>query len=228
MQELREARMSKAVSLHDFVVSKIRDMIVDGDLKPGTCIDEMRLAAELDVSRSPVREALKVLRSEGIVEFRARQGARVIQQTPKSIRDLYEVLANLEAAAIQYVCARAPDHEINELVDMNAAMRSHYERRNLRLYTALNQEIHERIVIFSANKVLEEIYSGVTSRARMARFGVEMTEARWTQAMDEHDMITQALRERDGTTAARMIHDHALVVSDLFCRQMTALEIALN
>jgi DNA-binding GntR family transcriptional regulator len=212
--------MSEPDSLHDFVVQKLRGMIIDGKLKPGALIDEMAFGAKLGVSRSPVREALKVLRAERIVEFRPRQGARVIQLTPRAVRDLYEVLANLEATAVRLVCDRASDTAIREMIDLNEAMRMHFERRNLRLYMAANQEIHERLVAASANLVLEEVYSRVTTRARMARFGVEMTAERWAQAMQEHDKLAEALTRRAGAEAAKIVHDHAVAVSEVLCRQL--------
>jgi DNA-binding GntR family transcriptional regulator len=214
--------MRQPDSLHDYVVDRIREMIVDGELAPGSSIDEMAVAAALGVSRGPVREALKVLRAEGIVEIRPRRGAQVVELTPKRVRDLYEVLANLESMAVCHVCERASDAEIAEISDLNEAMRSHFERRNLRLYSALNQEIHERIVTCSANLVLVEIYGRVATRARMARFGVEMTDARWKEAMAEHDAITQALRRRDRERAAALLREHAFAVADILCQQLQA------
>lgn len=204
--------MPKSDSLHDFVVDRIREMIVDGVLAPGASIDEMAVAASLGVSRGPVREALKVLRVEGIVVIRPRRGAQVIELTPALITDLYEVLGNLEALAIRHVCNRASDSEIAEIGDLNEAMRSHFNRRNLRLYSDLNQQIHERIISLSTNIVLVEIYGRIATRARLARFGIEMSASRWEEAMSEHDAIVEALIQRDGDKAANLIHAHALGV----------------
>lgn len=213
--------MPQPDSLHDFVVDGIREMVVDGILVPGTSIDEMAVATSLGVSRGPIREALKVLRAEGIVEIRPRRGAQVVQLTPARVSDLYEVIGNLEALAIRHVCERASDSELSEIDGLNEAMRSHFKRRNLRLYSDLNQQIHERIVEVSANVMLVEIYGRIATRARMARFGVEMSNSRWEEAMSEHDAIVEALRQRDGDRAANLIHAHALAVSGVLCRQLS-------
>lgn len=197
-------------------------MIINGELAPGEGIDELAVAAHLGVSRGPVREALKVLRAEGIVEIWPRRGAQVIQLTAKRVRDLYEVLANLEALAVRNVCETASEEEIAEIFDLNEAMRSHFKRQNLQLYWALNQQIHERIITYSRNLVLVEVYARVATRARMARFGIDMPLSRWEEAMDEHDAITSALQQRDGDRAARLVHAHALAVSDVLCKQLEA------
>lgn len=209
-------------SLHDYVVERMRDMIVQGSLEHGAPIDEMAVATQLGVSRGPVREALKVLRAEGLVEIWPRRGATVVRLTPKRVKDLYEVLISVEMLAIRSACANASDAEIVELADLNEAMRSQFDRRNLRLYSALNQQIHERIVAISDNSVLAEVYAGVAARARMARFGIAMTEERWKQAMAEHEEITNALRQRDADRAAALMQAHLQAVADLLCRQLEA------
>lgn len=207
-------------SLHDYVVERMRGMIVGGALEHGSPIDEMAVASELGVSRGPVREALKVLRAEGLVEIRPRRGASVVQLTPKRVRELYEVLINLEVLAIRLACTNASDIDIAELSDLHEAMRSHFERRNLRLYSLLNQQIHEQIVTISDNSVLSEIYARVAGRARMARFGITMTDERWKQAMLEHQEIIEALQERDAERAGALIRAHLQAVADILCRQL--------
>ena len=152
-------------SLHEEVTGRLRDMIVEGRLKPSERIAELEVAKALGVSRTPVREALKVLASEGLVELLPLRGAVVKAFTPKDAQDMLEMIALLEEHAGRAACA-APDDEIAAIVAMHERMRVHFERRERPEYFALNQQIWG-----AAMTEPEEMIAALTARDgdRLAR-----------------------------------------------------------
>ena len=198
-------------SLHDGVLSQLRDIIVEGRLPPGARIPERELCTEIGVSRTPLREALKVLAAEGLVELLPNRGARVRQFTDQDVRDLFEVLAGLEATAGRLACRRITDFEISKLEDMHYEMYGHYIRRELPAYFRLNQAIHASLVEAARNEVLKRTYHSFTARMRQYRYSANtIARDRWGEAMREHEHILDALRHRDGERLAAVLFDHLL------------------
>src|SRR5262245_38940680 len=120
----------RRASLHDEVVGRVRDMIVDGQLTSGTRIHEGRLCEQLGVSRTPLREALKVLAGEGLVDLSPNRGAIVREVTPKDMHDMLRVLGHLEALAGELACINASEADIASIHDMHKRMMEHYTSRN--------------------------------------------------------------------------------------------------
>ena len=198
-------------SLHDGVLSQLRDIIVEGRLPPGARIPERELCVEIGVSRTPLREALKVLAAEGLVELLPNRGARVRRFTDQDVRDLFEVLAGLEAAAGRLACQRITDLEISEIENMHYEMYGHYMRRELPAYFRLNQAIHASLVEAARNDLLKSSYHSLTARVRRFRYSANtIARDRWGEAMREHEHILDALRHRDGERLASILFDHLL------------------
>lgn len=198
-------------SLHDGVLTQLRDLIVEGRLPPGARVPERELCAEIGVSRTPLREALKVLAAEGLVELLPNRGARVRRFTDQDVRDLFEVLAGLEAAAGRLACQRITDLEIGKIENMHYEMYGHYMRRELPAYFRLNQAIHASLVEAARNEVLKSSYLGFTARMRRFRYSANtIARDRWGEAMREHEHILDALRQRDGERLASILFDHLL------------------
>ena len=194
-------------SLHDQVTSRIRDMIVDGRLEAGAPIPELDLARQLGISRTPLREALKVLASEGLVELLPRRGAIVKVFTAKDAQDMLAVMALLEEHAGRDACnATAP--EIAEIVELHERMRGHYERRERPEYFRLNQEIHNAIVRAAGNPTLALLHGIVRSRMRRLRYIGNNSPENWSAAMAEHEAFIAALRARDGRRLGRLMREH--------------------
>ena len=201
----------EADSLHGEVLSRLRDAIVEGRLPPGTRVPEKELCTEFGVSRTPLREALKVLAAEGLVELLPNRGSRVRRFTEEDVRNFFEVLAALESAAGRLACGRITDAEISAIERLHYDMYGHYMRRELPPYFRLNQAIHAAIVQAARNPALSETYESFTARMRQFRYSANtIARDRWGDAMREHELILDALRRRNGNELASILFDHLL------------------
>jgi DNA-binding GntR family transcriptional regulator len=194
--------------LHEDVVSRIRAILLDGDIAPGARIPERDLCDRLQISRTPLREALKVLAAEGLVQLLPNRGARAARLTDKDVRDLFEVCQGLEALAGELACERITDADIAAVAGAHAAMAQHYRDRDLAQYYRCNRAIHEAIVAAAGNPVLAALYTSVTARIRRARYVAPMKPHRWAQALAEHEAILNALQRRDGIGLAHILRTH--------------------
>jgi DNA-binding GntR family transcriptional regulator len=194
-------------SLHDEVTARVRDMIVDGRLTPGAPIPELELAQQLGVSRTPLREALKVLASEGLVELLPRRGAVVKVFTAKDAQDMLSLLALLEEHAGPLACA-ASDSVIAEILVLHERMRGHYARRERPEYFRLNQEIHNAIVRAAGNPTLDLLHGILRTRMRRIRYIGNNAPDNWAAAMAEHESFIAALKARDGARLGRLLREH--------------------
>jgi DNA-binding GntR family transcriptional regulator len=186
----------------------LRTMIVEGELPPGIRVPERDLCERFAVSRTPLREALKILSAEGHVTLLPNRGARVATLTLTDVRELFEVSGALEALAGELACARATDADVGELATMTRQMVALYEARDLPPYYALNRAIHERIVTVAGSATLSALYQQVSARIRRARFVAPMTEPGWALAVAEHEGVANALQRRDGAAAAAILKTH--------------------
>jgi DNA-binding GntR family transcriptional regulator len=194
--------------LHEEVVNRIRAILLDGEITPGARIPERDLCERLQISRTPLREALKVLAAEGLVQLLPNRGARAARFTDKDMRDLFEVCQGLEALAGELACERITDAEIGEIAAAHAAMARHYRDGDLIQYYRCNRAIHEAIVAAARNPALTGLYNSVTARIRRARYVTPMTPDRWALALREHEAILNALERRDGVGLAHILRTH--------------------
>lgn len=202
-------RTRQPASLHAAVLAKVRDMITTGELEPGAHLTERILTTKLHVSRTPLREALKILAHEGLVELLPNCGACVTRLTVENARLLFEVIEALEAQAGRLACIRITDSELVELRRVHQEMHAHFQRRELPEYFKLNQSIHERIVAAARNPILEAAHRLYSSRIRRARYReIQVNEKRWRQAMAEHEQIIEALERRDALGIADLLKFH--------------------
>lgn len=197
-------------SLHDEAVSRIREMIIEGDLVPGTKIPERQLCETFGISRTPLREALKVLASEGLVVLLPNRGAQVARLTRKDIQDMFGVMGALEGLAGELACQKITDAEIAEVRALHYEMLAHYARRELQPYFTMNQAIHEAIIRAADNPILSTMYSSLAGRIRRARYMANMSDERWAAAVAEHEEILDAVVRRDGAALGRILRDHLL------------------
>lgn len=194
-------------SLHGEVTARLRDMIVEAHLKPGERIAELDVAKTLGVSRTPVREALKVLASEGLVELLPLRGAVVKAFTPKDAQDMLAMIGLLEEHAGRAACS-ASDAEIEVIVALHQRMRAHFERRERPEYFALNQQIHNAIIEAAHNATLSMLHASVRTRMRRIRYIGNQAPDNWQAAMGEHEEMIAALGARDGDRLARALAMH--------------------
>jgi DNA-binding GntR family transcriptional regulator len=194
--------------LHEAVVDRLRDMIVHGVLEPGTKLNERVLSAQLGASRTPLREALKYLASEGLVELLPNRGAIVAPLDRGRVKQIFAVMGALEALAGELACRNASDDAINEIRALHYQMLSHHARGDLAEYFRFNQEIHLKLVELSGNEVLASMYRGLNANVRRARYIANLSQERWNNAIKEHQQMLDALVARDGARLQKLLSDH--------------------
>ena len=194
--------------LHEEVVARLRGILLDGQIPPGARIQERDLCAQMQISRTPLREALKVLAAEGLVVLLPNRGARAAKLTGKDVQDLFDVCQGLEALAGELACERIADDRLAAIAAMHAAMARHFQAGELLQYYQYNRQIHEAIVAAASNPVLSGLYESVTARIRRARYVTPMMPERWARALQEHEAILNALLRRDGLGLAHILRAH--------------------
>jgi DNA-binding GntR family transcriptional regulator len=195
-------------ALQEEVVARVRQMIEDGALLPGNRIPERQLCSQLGVSRTPLREAFRILAHEGLIELTPRRGATVKRLQPGEIDQMFEVIEVLEALAGELACANLADADLRAIEALHERMMAAYKRRDRRRFFLLNQEIHERIVAGCGNPILERVYEGLSGQMRRIRYMPQITDAQWRVAAEEHATIIKALKARDRRGLARILREH--------------------
>jgi DNA-binding GntR family transcriptional regulator len=195
-------------SLHDAIVSRVRDMIIEGTLESGSRIHEGNLGRELGVSRTPLREALKFLASEGLIELSHGRGAVVREFSPHEIHDSLIVLGHLEALGARLACAKAADAQIREVCDLHERMMEMYRAGERRAYFKLNQAIHSAILQLAGNGALSDVHGMLLPRLRRVRYLGHEGAENWAAAVTEHEVIIEALKSRNAETLSRAIAEH--------------------
>ena len=205
------------------VVERLRDMIVQGELAPGVKLNERVLCERLRTSRTPVREAIKYLASEGLVELLPNRGAIVSPITAATVREMFEILGALEALAGELACANASDADIAEIRALHYQMLAHHARGELAPYFRCNQEIHMRLVEAAGNAILANTYRALNGHVRRARYMANLSHERWDHAVDEHQKILEALSRRDRALLPALLRSHLInkmaVAMDELARQ---------
>ena len=195
-------------SLHDEVVTRVRDMIIEGTLAPGTRVNETHLGQTLGVSRTPLREALKFLASEGLIELVAARGAVVKKFSAKDVRDMLDVLAVLESFAARLACREASDAAIADVRRIHDRMAELYAVRDRLEYFKLNQRIHSAFLRLSGNAALESAHASIQSRLKRIRYIGNQEPEKWADAMAEHETMIRCLEARDGDGLAAVVTQH--------------------
>lgn len=206
--------------LIDETARVLRELIVDGTIAPGSRLSERQLGEKLGVSRTPLREALRLLAGEQLVDLSPRRGASVTKLDPETIEHVFRVLDSLERLAIELACVAMDDEAIAGVSDLHDRMRRYYEKRDKRRFFAINQEFHEAILRGSGNPVLERTYRGLSGQVRRARYMSLNTEEEWASAVREHERIVDALVKRDVAKASRALSAHIEAKKKKVLRQL--------
>jgi len=208
--------------LHEAVVDRLRDMILDGKVQIGERLHDANLAEVLGVSRTPIREAVKLLAAEGLVELLPGRGARVAPYSLESLIALVEVIAGLERHACELAAERMDPSGFDRIRRLHDLMAEHHRVNRRRDYSRLNHEIHVGLVALAGNAALEWTHAALIVRARRGRHNALESEARWVEAMAEHELIITALTERDGRRAGELMLHHDLHTRDVLRAQLEA------
>ena len=195
-------------TLHGQLVDRVRTLIVEGQLAPGTRIHEGELGKALGVSRTPLREALKVLASEGLIELVQGRGAVVRKLTGKDVAEMLDVLRALETLAARLACRNATDAQIAALRRTHDEMIAFYEAGNRLDYYWRNQAIHAGLADLSGNALLATMHATIQARMKRIRFIGNEDPGGWTAAVAEHREMIAALEARDEAKLAAVVARH--------------------
>ncbi|MGI9355745.1 MAG: GntR family transcriptional regulator [Rhizobiaceae bacterium] len=198
--------------LHQQVAEQLRQMIIAGELAPAEKIQFGDLAKSLGVSLTPLREAVKVLATEHLVDLSPNRGARVALLTVAETESLFEVMSELEALGAKLACQRMTDDQLQEIEELHSMMRGHFQRSEKDEYFACNREIHDKIVEFAKNPILVSSRKHLSVRAERVRHFSVARGTRRDEAMQDHEDLMIALRARD-TDAAHSVWQRHLVRS---------------
>jgi DNA-binding GntR family transcriptional regulator len=194
--------------LHEVVAERLRELIIDGSLQPAARLNERVLCARLGVSRTPLREALRTLAGEGMIELLPNRGAVVAQLSRVDVEHAFELMAALEALSGQLAAQRATVAEIDEVRALHFEMLAAHARRDLPAYYRSNRVIHHRISACARNPLLAASYQRLNCRLHALRFRSNLDPDKWDAAVREHGEIVDALAARDGQRLGGLLRDH--------------------
>lgn len=195
-------------ALHEDLAEHLRRAIVHGELEPGERISEKALCEQFDVSRTPVREALKILSAEGLVRLNQNRGAAVTEVTRRDIEDAFPVMGALEAVAGELAARNATDEQIERMRFLQAKMVSMFKKGDRRGYFRVNEEIHQLILIAADNPFLARLIRTVSVHVRRARYRANFSPDRWAAAVAEHEEILDAFAQRNAQRLGRLLKNH--------------------
>lgn len=202
-------------SLHDETVTVVREMILDGTLPPGERIAEQALCEELGISRTPLREALKVLASEDLVALMPNQGSMVTEVTLEDVEAMFEMMEALEYKVGHLAATRATDDDVRELQSMHERMLQHHHESRRNEYFDLNQQIHLQLARCTGNRFLAADYEDYLGKIRRARYLANLSQARWNESAREHEEIMAAIAARDGQKLGDCLREHLCRTADI-------------
>jgi DNA-binding GntR family transcriptional regulator len=206
--------MDTATTLPASVAERLRELIIEGDLAAGSRLNERALCDRLGVSRTPLREAFRVLAGEGLIELTPNRGAQVAQLSERDIRESFEVMSALEALSGELACKRITDAEVAEIKALTFEMHACHARRDLPAYYRLNRAIHDRLNVAARNHLLTRTYRTLNLRIQNLRFRSNFDARKWDLAMKDHRAIVDALEARDGARLATILRTHLRLKGD--------------
>jgi DNA-binding GntR family transcriptional regulator len=216
------------LSLHDQVAIRLRTLLIEGRIAPGAKLNERELTELLQVSRTPLREAIKLIAAEGLVDLLPNRGAVAVKLTEADILNTFEVLAALEAMSGELAAQRITDAELAEIQAMHFEMLASFTRRDLSNYYRLNSAIHAAINQAAKNPVLTRTYQSINARVQSLRFRTNLNEAKWQHAMHEHELMVQALGARDGAAMRKVLVQHLVNKRTAVVEQLRAGELQVQ
>ena len=206
--------------LHDVVVDHIRNFIVEGVLSPGAKLNEREICETLGISRTPLREALKVLASEGLITIEPNKGASVFQLSEAEIREMFEMMGGVEAFSGELACERITPAELTAIKGLHYEMLACRAKNDLPGYYRCNQLIHDHINEAARNTILQQTYVSLNRRLKAFRFRSNFNVPKWDRAVQEHEEMIKALEARDGARLAAIMRAHLLQKRNIVLSEM--------
>jgi DNA-binding GntR family transcriptional regulator len=195
-------------SLHDEVAAKLRERIFAGELAPGSFVDEPALCAELSISRTPLREALKVLTAEGLLRHEPRRGCFVSQITEQDLDEIFPVIALLEGRCAFEAARNATDADLAALEQLHERLQRSAKAKRINAYYEANFAIHEAIIVLANNRWLAQVIGDLRKIVKLARLQQLHAPGRLEQSLSEHMAVFAALKARDAEGAEAAMRTH--------------------
>jgi DNA-binding GntR family transcriptional regulator len=193
-------------ALYEEVAELVRQRIFRRELEPGSWIDELKLAEEYGISRTPLREALKVLAAEGLVTMKVRRGAYVTEVSDTDLAEVYHLLSLLESDAAAVVAERASDAQLKELQKLHKELQGAVKDRER--FFALNERFHMRLLEIAANKWRNQMVADLRKVMKLNRHNSLLKSGRVQESLAEHAAVMQALARRDPAGARERMEQH--------------------
>ena len=193
-------------ALYEKVAELLRQRIFDRELAPGSWIDELKLAEEYGISRTPLREALKVLATEGLVTMKVRRGAYVTEVSDTDLADVYHLLALLESDAAEVVATKATEFQLKELESLHQELEKSVSNRER--FFEINEAFHMRLLEIANNRWRDQMVADLRKVMKLNRHASLFQRGRIDQSLAEHDRIVQALLRRDAAAASAAVQAH--------------------
>lgn len=207
-------------ALHEQVAHRLRQMLVEGRIAPGAKLNERELSELLNVSRTPLREAIKMLAAEGLVELLPNRGAIAVALTEADVLNTFEVMAGLEAQSGELAAQRITPQELAEIQAMHFEMMAAYTRKDLSAYYTINSRIHNAINAAAKNPVLAQVYTQVNARLQALRFRSNQDGEKWKRAVKEHEKMIDALAAHDAAAMRDVLLAHLRNKRDVVLEQL--------
>jgi len=193
-------------ALYVEVAELLRERIFAQALAPGSWIDELKLSEEYGISRTPLREALKVLAAEGLVTMKLRRGAYVTEVSERDLHDVYHLLALLESDAAAVVAKRATDEELRELQTLHQDLENAAGDRAL--FFTINEAFHRRLLELAENRWRDQMVNDLRKVMKLNRHHSLLKSGRLQESLSEHRLLVEALLQRNSTLAAQRMQTH--------------------
>ncbi|NBO00374.1 MAG: GntR family transcriptional regulator [Betaproteobacteria bacterium] len=195
-------------ALYEEVAELLRQRIFARELEPGSWIDEVKIAEAYGISRTPLREALKVLAAEGLVTMKVRRGAYVTEVNEKDLSDVYHLLALLESDAAGVVAERATEAELESLAELHQSLERAQGDREA--FFRINEEFHQRLLQLADNRWREQMVADLRKVMKLNRHQSLLKSGRILESLQEHRLLLQALQSRDAAASAQRMREHFL------------------
>ena len=193
-------------ALYEEVAEQLRQRIFRRELEPGSWIDELKIAEEFGISRTPLREALKVLAAEGLVTMKVRRGAYVTEMSEKDLRDVYHLLSLLESDAAGVVAERATDAQLKTLQDLHAELEAAVADREK--FFAINERFHMHLLEMADNRWRSQMVADLRKVMKLNRHNSLLKSGRIQESLAEHRAVMAALEQRDAAGAMARMQAH--------------------
>jgi DNA-binding GntR family transcriptional regulator len=226
--ETAKGRRARANPRYEELRALLEEAIIKGELAPGTRLEEQELAERYSVSRTPVRETLRLLASSGLVEMRARQSAVVATLTIPKLIEMFQVMAELEGMCARLAARRTSSERLAQMAESHRACVAAVQTNDPEGFYEANRLFHEAIYAASGNQFLEEMTRSLRNRVSPYRRYVTYQPGRMVDSIPEHEQVLDAIRKGDGDAADHLMRDHVNILGDRFADFISSIPLELG